>query len=167
MVTQSSLHSFDSFGDTDCCVYVPTGRERRNQDDHYEKIHRPGFCGARFRVHALGGPRPARAKEADRAYVNGKIYTVDKNFSTASTLAVKDGRFIYVGDDAGVKSHKESQPQPAAQTTQVNTAGLRASTLLSMAAPIILIGCLMPVTSPAAIMPMTSLQTGRAPHSEG
>ncbi|MBN1224297.1 MAG: amidohydrolase, partial [Candidatus Aminicenantes bacterium] len=45
------------------------------------------------------------AQEADRAYVNGKIYTVDANFSTASALAVKDGRFIYVGDDAGVKAH--------------------------------------------------------------
>jgi predicted amidohydrolase YtcJ len=44
-------------------------------------------------------------QEADRAYVNGKIYTVDKEFSTASALAVKDGRFIYVGDDAGVKAH--------------------------------------------------------------
>jgi predicted amidohydrolase YtcJ len=45
------------------------------------------------------------AQEADRAYINGKIYTVDGNFSTASALAVKDGRFIYVGDDTGVKTH--------------------------------------------------------------
>jgi len=46
-----------------------------------------------------------RAQDADRAYVNGKIYTVDEGFSTASALAVKDGRFIYVGDDAGIKAH--------------------------------------------------------------
>ncbi len=44
------------------------------------------------------------AQEADRAYVNGNIYTVDENFSTATALAVKDGRFIYVGDDAGVEA---------------------------------------------------------------
>ena len=44
-------------------------------------------------------------QEADRVYVNGKIYTVDEEFSTASVLAVKDGKFIYVGDDAGVKAH--------------------------------------------------------------
>jgi predicted amidohydrolase YtcJ len=45
------------------------------------------------------------AQEAERAYVNGKIYTVDEEFSTASAFAVKDGRFIYVGDDTGVKSY--------------------------------------------------------------
>jgi len=45
------------------------------------------------------------AQEADRAYVKGKIYTVDEEFSTAFALAVKDGRFIYVGGDAGVKAY--------------------------------------------------------------
>jgi len=42
------------------------------------------------------------AQEADRAYVNGIIYTVDEDFSTASALAVKDGEFSYVGNAAGV-----------------------------------------------------------------
>jgi hypothetical protein len=41
------------------------------------------------------------AQEADRVYVNGNIYTVDRTFSKASAMAVKDGRFLYVGDDAG------------------------------------------------------------------
>ncbi|MFC1660971.1 amidohydrolase family protein, partial [Gemmatimonadota bacterium] len=45
------------------------------------------------------------AQEADRAYVNGIIHTVDEAFSTASAIAVKDGKFIYVGDAAGVESH--------------------------------------------------------------
>ena len=44
------------------------------------------------------------AQEADKVYVNGNIYTVDEEFSTASALAVKDGRFVYVGDDAGAKA---------------------------------------------------------------
>ncbi len=46
-----------------------------------------------------------RAQEADRAWVNGTIYTVDEDFSTASALAVKDGRFIYVGDEEGLQAH--------------------------------------------------------------
>ncbi len=44
-------------------------------------------------------------EEADRVYVNGNIYTVDEEFSTASAIAVKDGRFIYVGDHAGVQAY--------------------------------------------------------------
>jgi len=47
----------------------------------------------------------SRAQEADRVYVNGNIYTVDKGFSKASAMAVKDGRFTYVGTDAGVKPY--------------------------------------------------------------
>ncbi len=53
-------------------------------------------------------PAPAAvsdAQKADRAYVNAKIYTVDEEFSTASAIAVKDGKFIYVGDDAGVQAY--------------------------------------------------------------
>ena len=45
------------------------------------------------------------AQEADRVYVNGNIYMVDEAFSTASAFAVKDGKFIYVGDDAGFQAH--------------------------------------------------------------
>ena len=45
------------------------------------------------------------AQEADKAYINGTIYTVDEDFSTASALAVKDGKFIYVGDADGVEAH--------------------------------------------------------------
>lgn len=47
----------------------------------------------------------ANAQEADRVWTNGNIYTVDKAFSKATAIAVKDGRFIYVGDNAGVKAH--------------------------------------------------------------
>ena len=45
------------------------------------------------------------AQEADRVYVNSNIYTVDEEFSKASAIAVKDGRFIYVGNDAGVQAY--------------------------------------------------------------
>ena len=42
---------------------------------------------------------------ADLAFINGTIYTVDQDFSTASALAVKDGKFIFVGDGDGVEAH--------------------------------------------------------------
>jgi hypothetical protein len=45
------------------------------------------------------------AQAADRVFLNGNIYAVDEAFTTASALAVRDGRFIYVGDDAGVQAH--------------------------------------------------------------
>ena len=44
------------------------------------------------------------AQEADKVYVNGNIYTVDDEFSTATALAEKDGKFVYVGDEAGAKA---------------------------------------------------------------
>ena len=47
------------------------------------------------------------ANDADRAYVNGTIYTVDDDFSTATALAIRDGKFIYVGDEAGAQPHLE------------------------------------------------------------
>lgn len=53
-----------------------------------------------FLIPAGCGPN----QEAERAYINGNIYTVDQAFSTASALAVRDGKFVYVGDDAGVQS---------------------------------------------------------------
>ena len=47
----------------------------------------------------------SNTQKADKVYVNGNIYTVDKEFSKASAIAVKDGRFIYVGDEAGIKAY--------------------------------------------------------------
>ena len=37
--------------------------------------------------------------------IYGNIYTVDKNNPSASALAVKDGSFVYVGDEEGVKEY--------------------------------------------------------------
>ncbi len=47
----------------------------------------------------------AHAQEADRAYINGTFYMVDEAFSTASAVAIRDGRYVYVGDDVGVQAH--------------------------------------------------------------
>lgn len=46
-----------------------------------------------------------KPQKADKVYLNGNIYTVDEEFSRASAVAVKDGRFIYVGDDAGAEAY--------------------------------------------------------------
>jgi predicted amidohydrolase YtcJ len=40
--------------------------------------------------------------KADKIIKNAKIYTSDKNKSIVTALAVKDGKFVYVGDDAGL-----------------------------------------------------------------
>ena len=53
----------------------------------------------------LGTACADAGQEADLAYINGTVYTVDSDFSTASALAVKDGEFVYVGDDEGAQAH--------------------------------------------------------------
>ncbi|MCQ2299090.1 MAG: amidohydrolase [Bacteroidales bacterium] len=41
---------------------------------------------------------------ADLLLVNGNIYTVDEQFSSASQLAIKNGKIVYVGDDCKMKA---------------------------------------------------------------
>ncbi len=43
---------------------------------------------------------------ADKIYTNAKIYSValDGKETRAEALAIKDGKFVYVGDEAGVKA---------------------------------------------------------------
>lgn len=55
-----------------------------------------------FVAHA---PVASAQEGADTVYLNGNVYTVDENFSTASAFAIKDGSFIYVGDDIGARAH--------------------------------------------------------------
>jgi len=38
--------------------------------------------------------------KADLIFINGNIYTVDKDFSKATVIAIQDERILYVGDDA-------------------------------------------------------------------
>ena len=46
--------------------------------------------------------------KADQIIKNAKIYTSDKDRPLASALAVKDGRFVYVGDEAGLSAYEGS-----------------------------------------------------------
>lgn len=50
-------------------------------------------------------PAASDAQVADQVFRNGNIYTVDEDFSKASAIAIKDEKFIYVGDEAGVEAH--------------------------------------------------------------
>lgn len=57
-------------------------------------------------VSLLGGIGFAAPKDVERlffaadiVYFNGNIYTVDEKFSMATAMAIKDGKFIFVGDD--------------------------------------------------------------------
>ena len=50
-------------------------------------------------------PSALLAQEADTVYMNGNVITVDDSFSAASAFAIKDGSFIFVGDDAGAREH--------------------------------------------------------------
>jgi predicted amidohydrolase YtcJ len=42
------------------------------------------------------------APPADRAYFNGVVFTADAGGTMAEALAIRDGRIVYVGDDAGI-----------------------------------------------------------------
>ena len=44
--------------------------------------------------------------KADQIIKNAKIFTADKDKMMASALAVKDGKFVYVGDEAGLSAYE-------------------------------------------------------------
>ena len=44
--------------------------------------------------------------KADKIFKNAKIFTADKTNPQASALVVKDGKFVYVGDEAGLAAYE-------------------------------------------------------------
>ena len=46
------------------------------------------------------------AMKADKIIKNAKIFTSDKNNLQATALVVKDGKFVYVGDEAGLAAYE-------------------------------------------------------------
>jgi len=44
--------------------------------------------------------------KADKIFKNAKIFTSDKNNPQASALVVKDGKFVYVGDESGLSEYE-------------------------------------------------------------
>ena len=53
----------------------------------------------------------AFAQNADTILRNGRIHTVDKAFSAVQAVAIKDGHFVAVGDDASVMKEAGAQTQ--------------------------------------------------------
>ncbi len=50
------------------------------------------------------GARPEVVRYADMVLVNGKIITVDKNFSTTEAVAIRDGKILAVGTTSNIRS---------------------------------------------------------------
>jgi predicted amidohydrolase YtcJ len=48
---------------------------------------------------------PALAQPADLVLRGGNVITVDKDWRVARAIAIKDGRFLAVGDDAAIATH--------------------------------------------------------------
>ena len=44
--------------------------------------------------------------KADKIIKNARIFTADQRRPQATALAVKDGRFVYVGDEAGLSGYE-------------------------------------------------------------
>jgi predicted amidohydrolase len=44
--------------------------------------------------------------KADKIIKNAKIFTSDKEHPMATALVVKDGKFVYVGDEAGLSAYE-------------------------------------------------------------
>ena len=57
---------------------------------------------------------------ADLVVTGARIYTVDSRHSFAQALAVRDGRFIYVGSNSGVKAYIGRISRPLASFTRVS-----------------------------------------------
>jgi hypothetical protein len=55
-----------------------------------------------FAAAVYGAPAPQSS--ADLVYRNGYVYTVDARDSVQQAVAVRDGRIVYVGDEAGLKA---------------------------------------------------------------
>lgn len=53
----------------------------------------------------------AKPKSADMVFVNGRIHTVDAANTVVQAVAIRDGRIVYVGDDAGAKAFSGRRTQ--------------------------------------------------------
>jgi predicted amidohydrolase YtcJ len=59
-------------------------------------------------------------KKADMVLYNGKVHTVDQNIPFATAIAIKDGKFIAVGDDAAIYNNYHGE-----DTITINLKGRR------------------------------------------
>src|SRR6187401_3572963 len=66
-------------------------------------IVRNWFAATLGVVLMAAGASAASAQVADTVLFNGKVLTVDQQFSTRSAVAVREGRIMAVGSDADVR----------------------------------------------------------------
>jgi predicted amidohydrolase YtcJ len=64
---------------------------------------------ALFAIAALAAASAAWSQNADTILVNGKILTVDRQFSTRAAMAIRDGKITAVGSNSDVR--KQAGPQ--------------------------------------------------------
>ena len=64
-------------------------------------MHRSAITAALFLVSCSTFAATAAVHPADLVYRNGSVYTVDAHDSVQQALAVRQGRIVYVGNDAG------------------------------------------------------------------
>jgi predicted amidohydrolase YtcJ len=62
------------------------------------------LCVSILALALCAAPALARPRPADTVFINGRIHTVDALDTVAQSLAVRDGRLVYVGDDGGAKA---------------------------------------------------------------
>ena len=55
--------------------------------------------------------------KADMIMKNAKIFTSEKDKPMAFALAVKDGKFVYVGDEPVLRAMRERSPTSAASSS--------------------------------------------------
>src|SRR5580692_6137257 len=67
------------------------------------------FLPALLAMIALAAALPAWSQNADTILVNGKILTVDKQFSTREAIAIRDGKITAVGSSADIR--KQAGPK--------------------------------------------------------
>jgi len=67
------------------------------------------ICTSLLAVVALAAASPAWSQNADTILVNGKILTVDRQFSTREAIAIRDGKITAVSSNSDVR--KQAGPQ--------------------------------------------------------
>lgn len=68
------------------------------------------LLAALFALSGIAAPTAlSAAAQADAVYINGNIYTVDESFAKASSMVVKGGKILYIGDDAAAQKKYRSR----------------------------------------------------------
>ena len=93
---------------------------------------RPLVCIRSLLVSVVLCPIVVLAQVPDRILYNGKILTVDEEFSIASAIAISGERIVAVGDNAAVRDLADAQTQQILDSIQSNSISHQEHTLLTI-----------------------------------